>query len=204
MRVWVVLSGALVLGGCAYSAEPSAAPEFAVYSNYAEVLPGRYLLYVSDSGTATEVRSDTYECAAHRFPLDLRTSFRGSVVGTFGNLIEEVQMVDAPVTAGDLAAQGAQGMVIVRLEDVDTDVLYRMGLWSSEARVETELTASITVDGRNGRLLGRTVEADDEAQGSAGFACEGTADVLAESAAGAMENLMGRLGETLANAERLR
>jgi hypothetical protein len=204
MRGFGLVVAALALGGCAYSAEPSAAPEFAVYSNYAEILPGRYLLYVSDNDTATEVRSDTYECSAHRFPLNLATSFRGSVVGTFNNLIDEVQLVDAPVPAADLAAQGARGMIIVRLEDVDTDVRYRIGFWANEARVETELTASITVDGPEGRLLGRTVEADDEAQGSAGFACEGTAEVLAESAQGAMENLMGRLGEALANAERLR
>lgn len=204
MRGIVALMGAAFLGGCAYSAEPSAAPEFAVYSNYAEVLPGRYLLYVSDNDTATEVRSDTYECSAHRYPLNLASSFQGSVVGTFNNLIEEVQLVDAPVPAETLSSQGARGMIIVRLEDVDTDVRYRMGLFSSEARVETELTASITVDGLEGRLLGRTVEADEDAQGSAGFACEGTADVLAESSQGAMENLMGRLGETLANAERLR
>lgn len=201
--VYLSLAG-LVLSGCAYNAIPSAAPEFAVYSNYAEELPGRYLLYVSDNDTATEVRSDTYECSAHRFPLDLASSFQGSVVGTLGNLVEEIQLVDAPVTSADLVAQGARGMIIVRLEDVDTDVRYRVGFWDMEARVETELTASITVDGREGRLVGRTVEADEEAQGSSGFACEGTAEVLSDSAQGAMENLMGRLGETLANAERLR
>lgn len=204
MRVDLVVVAGMLLSGCAYNAVPSAAPEFAVYSNYAEKLPGRYLLYISDNDTATEVRSDTFECSAHRFPLDLATSFRGSIVGTLGNLVEEVQLVDAPVTSADLAAQSARGMIIVRLENVDTDIRYRVGFWSQEARVETELTASVTVDGRDGRLLGRTVEADEEAQGSAGFACEGTADVLSASAQGAMENLMGRLGEALANAERLR
>ncbi|MGN6146882.1 MAG: hypothetical protein ACTHOP_25210 [Mesorhizobium sp.] len=195
---------AATVSGCQYKAEPLPIAAYNVYSSYGDKLPGKYLLYVDASALSRSIKPSDMNCAAHTFPIDMRTGFTGSVRKTFEPLVAELQVVDKPVDRADLAAQGARGMIMVKGEELDGRLRVVPGFWQAGMETEVELAASITVDGRNGRLLGSTVGGDGNAQGDAGGFCEGGAKAMTDAAEKAMKQAVGRLGEALTNSERVR
>mgnify|MGYP005813510653 FL=1 len=70
------------------------------------------------------------------------------------------------------------------------------GLRANEIGACVTMSASILVDLRSGRLTGTTVEADGEAQGDAGFACEGGAVSLSKSSEDVLKETVTRLAIT--------
>lgn len=195
---------AAAASGCQYKAEPPPIAAYNVYSSYGEKLPGKYLLYVDASALSRSIKPSDINCAAHTFPIDMRAGFAGSVRKTLEPLVAELQVVDAPVDRADLAAQGARGMIVVKGEELDGRLRVVPGFWTAGMETEVELAASITVDGRSGRLLGSTVGGDGNAQGDAGGFCEGGAKAMTDAAEKAMKQVVGRLGEALTNSERVR
>ncbi|RCS21434.1 hypothetical protein DUT91_24130 [Phyllobacterium salinisoli] len=196
--------GTVLVSGCQYKAEPVSVATYNVYSSYDGKLAGKYLLYVEGSKLDKAIKPSDYNCAAHTFPIALSSSFAGSVRKTFQNLVTELEVVNQPVDRSDLRARGAKGMIIVRGEDVTARLRVVPGFWTAGMDTNVELAASITVDGIGGRLLGTTVSGDGNAQTDAGFACEGGAKSLTQSAEQAMKETLGRLGEALVNSERVR
>lgn len=200
----LALSIAGALAGCAYKAEPMSVGAYNVYSSYDTKLPGKYLLYVDGSKLNKTIKPSDFNCAAHTFPLELASGFEGSVRKTFANLLENVEPVSEPVAREDLAARGARAMIVVRGEDVNGRLRVVPGFWTAGMETDIEMDASIVVDGRRGRLLGKIVAGDGHAQGDAGVMCEGGASALTDSATQAIKETVRRLGEALTNSERVR
>ena len=203
-RVAYALVAGALLAGCQYKAEPISVASYNVYSSYDSKLPGRYLLFVDASKLDEPVKPSDFNCAAHTFPLMLSKSFGTSVQKTFANLVTELQIVDHPVSREELKARGARGMIIVRGEDLQAKLRVVPGFWSAGMETEVEISASVTVDGLGGRLLGTTVSGDGSSQTDAGFACQGGAKSLTQSAEQAMKETLERLGEALTNSDRVR
>lgn len=194
----------LTIGGCTYKAEPISVASYNVYSSYEGKLTGKYLLYVDGSKLDKPIKPSDFNCAAHTFPLALSNSFVGSVRKTFQNLVSELEVIDHPVNRDELRARGAKGMIVVRGEGVEARLRVVPGFWSAGMDTDVDISASITVDGPNGRLLGTTVSGDGNSQTDAGMACEGGAKSLASSAEKAMKETLTRLGETMVNSDRVR
>lgn len=204
MRVFFALALCALAAGCQYKAEPLTVATYNVYSSYEGKLPGKYLLYVDGAKLNKPIKPSDFNCSAHTFPLELSSSFAGSVRQTFSNLVTELEIVDQPVDRAQLKARGSRGMIVVRGEDVNARLRVVPGFWVAGMETEVEIAASITVDGPAGRLLGSTVSGNGNAQGDAGFACEGGAQSLTQSAEKAMKETLGRLGEALTNSDRVR
>lgn len=204
MRMIFALALCVLAAGCQYKAEPLTVATYNVYSSYEGKLPGKYLLYIDGTKLNKPIKPSDFNCSAHTFPLALSTSFGGSVRQTFTNLVTELEVVDQPVDRAQLKARGSRGMIIVRGEDVNARLRVVPGFWTAGMETEVEIAASITVDGPTGRLLGTTVSGNGTAQGEAGFACEGGAKSLTQSAEQAMKETLGRLGEALTNSDRVR
>ena len=66
------------------------------------------------------------------------------------------------------------------------------------------LIASVSVDGRDGRLYGDSIEGHSFSNAEAGLACEGGAKSLAASVGTAIRDCMRKMGEGLSNSERIR
>jgi hypothetical protein len=204
MKALLAALAALPLGACAYNATVTAAPNLAVYSSYGDKLPGRYLLHVDGSAFSSVVRPTGLNCSAHNFPLEFRDAFERSVVGTFQQLVEDVQVVERPVPQPEIAASGAAGMIVVRGEGVSARLIFIPGFWTSTPEATVEMTASLTVDTPTGRVLGTTTAGDATSQIGAGGDCGSGAISLGAATQGAMKELMGGLGERMANSPRLR
>lgn len=199
-----ILLLSLTLSGCAYVAEPPSIATYNVYSSYDGKLSGKYLLYVDGSNLNKPIKPSDLNCSAHTFPVSLSQSFATSIHKTFDNLVSELEVVDTPVTRSDLARRHARGLIIIRGENVTARMRVVPGFWTAMLESELEISASIVVDGRKGRLLGKTVSGEGHGQAETGMLCAGGSKSLRLSSEGAMKKTLERLGEALVNSERVR
>jgi len=195
---------AVALGACTYQATAPISPAFDVYSNYPDKLPGNYLLYVDSDAFKGVYKVQGFVCSAHSFPLDARGSFGVSVLKTFENLIEEVRMVDTPFDRSQLAQGGHEAQILVKAENLVVKLRVIPGFWSNTMEADVEMTASMSVDTVDGRVLGTTMAADEDEDADAGSACEGGAQAISGAASRAIKELVRGLGERLSNSPRLR
>jgi len=204
MMRMMALALAAATGACAYQAPTEVSAALNVYSSYDDPLPLNVALYVEAEDLAADVRPDGYDCSAHRFPVDARAAFVGSVVQTLGNLTRSVVVVDQPISTGQFARTGVDAMVVVTSEDLDSDLIFIQRPFNADVEAEIEIEARITVDGPQGRLLGTSVQGDGEARQAAGSFCSGGAPAVGEATNEAIEDTMQRLGERFTNSARLR
>lgn len=195
---------ATLLSACAYNAPVDVSPAYNVYSNYEDKLPGRYALYVDSAEAKGEGEIKGFACSAHSYPYDGEAPFASSVVATFRNIVEEVELVDMPMDAAALSSGGYQAQLSVEVVSMEVDLRVIQGFWSSEIEAETEIAATVRAVNNAGVLLGSTIEGNADAEADSGMACEGAATAMQESISEAIEEAMERLGERLANARRLR
>lgn len=196
---------ALALCGCAYNASVAVTPNLNVYTSYGDRLPGSYLLHVDADAFMRTVKPSGLTCSAHNYSLDAREAFQHSVLQTVAQLVENVQMVDRPLPADEVARRGARGMILVKAEGMSARLTYIAGFWTSKPEATVDLRASLVVDRPGlGRVLGTTASGDGEGVSPYGGDCGGGSDALGVATERAMEELLGTLGERLANAPRLR
>ena len=194
----------VALAGCAYNAPVPVAANLNVYSSYGEKLPGRYALYVETEAFNQTVRPTGYQCAAYHFPVDMKESFRQSVVQTVTQLVDELEVVQSPLSTEALSKAGLKGQIAVRADSMTARIQFIPGFWSSTAESNVELTANLSVDGPTGRVLGTTAEGNGSGQNDAGAFCGGGANAIALASEKATKQLLGQLGERLSNSPRLR
>lgn len=202
---WIVVGVAVMLAsGCAYKAETLDIAAFDTVTSYSAKVPGRYLLYVEATSLDTTVRPNQVACSAHNFPVAASQGFRGSVRRTLENIVDAVEPIDSPIPADQLKARGARGLIVVRAENLEGALRVEPGFWSANMSTEVDITASITVDGPGGRLLGTTVEGRGKGQSGAGVFCEGGADSIRQSAEKALKEVVRKIGEAVGNSDRVR
>jgi hypothetical protein len=194
----------LSLAGCSYEAQVLETPSFSVVSSYGSKVPGKWLLYVESAALERNIKVQGYVCAAHKYPLQIADAFKTSARQTFANLAELVEPVATPITGEAMIARGARGLIVIRGEQVRPRMEVKPGFWSTAMDSQSLVVASISIDGREGRLLGTTVEGQGNGTTDTGIACEGGAKAIAEATAQAMGDVMRKLGEAFVNSERVR
>lgn len=207
MRIFpaIAVGLAIVVSGCSYSSQAPVSPAYNVYSNYDDKLPGSYALYVDADAMTGTYSVQGFDCAVHRYPVDARGSFKTSVHQTFQNLVENVELVDAPLSTADLQARGHRGQIIVEGQEMDVKLVVIPGFFMADMEADVEVAANMRVDDDDGqRMLGTTVAADKDAISEADIACSGGADAITAATSEAFEELMQRLGERLSNSRKLR
>ena len=199
----IALLGTLALSGCTFQSAVSATPVYDVYSGYDDKMPGTWALHVSDLGRfAGEAEMASYACAAHNYPIDVGQAFNSSLTATITNLVEDLQIVDRTLTASELREREFAGIILVKAERVDAELIVNPGFWSGKPRSEVELTASLVVEGLHGRLMGTTISGDGTGRTSGG--CAQGADVVKTAAEESIRDLLTVLGERFANSPRIR
>ena len=194
-----------LIGGCTYDAPTKISAAYSVYSNYDEKIPGIYGLHVDAEEMKQDVKATGHgQCSAYSYPVDARNAFTQSVYGTFEKLVEEMRRVDKPIPATNLRAQGIDGMIRIKVENLEADFTPIPAGWVWLLEADSEITASIQIVGHEGNLLGSTIEGSDEYGHSAGLWCEGGSVAVSKSVEASMKKTMDRLGERLTNSVRVR
>jgi len=182
-------------------------PSLDVYSSYEHAVPGSWALTVvgSDAFDGQEADVEGMACSLHKFPIHAGSVFRQSTASTFENLVGEVLLVDTALTTDALArSESFEGQIIIEAGDFDAEIVVIPGFWKSELKAEVDMSASIVVVGPEGRLLGRTLNAEGEGEFDAGAMCSGGARATQEATEEAIEELLRELGEAFVNSPRVR
>jgi hypothetical protein len=205
MRIaFFALLGAMTLAGCAYKADPLAAPSYNVVTSYSAKLPGKWLLAVDATPLNQTIKPSGHACSFHNFPLELNDAFRTSVAQTLRNVFEQVEEIPTPIPGDQAQRRGARGIVVVRGEEVRGRLDVQPGFWTANMKTEVIIVASAYIDGASGRIFGTTVEGQGIADSEAGMMCEGGAKSLVDASSTAMRDTVRKLAEAVGNSERLR
>lgn len=175
-----------------------------VTSSYSEKVPGKFALYVEAGEFNKVIHPRGLQCAAHSYPLNISEGFRSSARITLANLVESVEFVDVPMSIDVLRAQGYRGQIVVKGEGLESKLVAIPGFWQANISTTVVLTASVSVDGPQGRVVGRTVEGAAERETEAGPFCSGGAASVEEASGQAMRKLLVQIGEAVANSDKLR
>jgi hypothetical protein len=200
----ILASVTVLLGACSYPVQPSVSPALNVYTSYADKLPGHYILVVEASSWGKVVKPSSYQCSAHSFPMDVNAVFKESVTRTVEQLVESVEVASVPPTRETMSNKKIAGVILVKADTFEPKLTFIPGFWSATASAAMDVSAALTVDGPQGRLLGTSAGASRSADGDAGEGCGDGAKVLADATSKALRDLMERLGERIGNAPKLR
>jgi hypothetical protein len=203
MRSYLVFIAVAGFAGCAYDAAPITTGAVPVVASYTNKIPGKYALIVDAGELNKVIHPRGVACSAHSYPLNMSEGFRSSVRATFSNIVDQLEDVPSPLSPTTLRANGYRGQIIVRGESLEGKLIAIPGFWVPSISTTIQLSASIVVDGPEGRLLGRTVEGLAERESEAGTLCSGGAASVEEASSQALRKAMQQLGETLANADQL-
>ncbi|MCW5691776.1 MAG: hypothetical protein KIT48_05380 [Pseudolabrys sp.] len=205
MRMFIAaLVSAVALSGCAYKADPIAAPSYNVVTSFSSKIPGKWLLAVDGASLNQTVKPSGMACAAHNFPLELRDAFKSSISQTLKNVFDEIEEVPEPIPGDQVTRRGARGLIVVRGEEARGRLDVQPGFWTANMKTEVVIVASTFVDGPSGRIFGTTVEGHGIADAEAGMMCEGGAKSLVSASSIAMRDAVRKAAEALGNSERLR
>jgi hypothetical protein len=204
MKALIVGAAVLSLGACAYQAQTVSSPARNVVTSYTNKVPGKWLLYVEADRLNTTARPEDVSCSAHSFPLDFSQGFPASVRDTLPNVLERVEEVPEPVASDRLKASGARGIVIVRGEQLSSRLRAVPGFWSANIVTEVDMAVSVTVEGPNGRMFGKTFDGRGKGDRPSGAFCSGGSESLKVAAEDAQREVLRRIAEEVANSDRVR
>ena len=202
-NAFVILIG-VTLAGCAYKADPIAAPSYNVVTSFSSKVPGKWLLAVDATALNQTIKPSGMACSAHNFPLELSDAFKTSVAQTLKNVFEQVEDIPTPIPGDQAQRRGAQGVIVIRGEEVRGRLDVQPGFWQANMKTEVVIVASTYVDGPLGRIFGTTVEGHGIADAEAGLMCDGGAKSLVHASSIAMRDAVRKLAEATGNSERLR
>jgi hypothetical protein len=192
-----------LLSGCAYQVPVRPAPALDVYASYGDKVPGKFALYIDAASFNRVIVATGQICSAHKFPVNANEAFRLSAVETMKQLVEEVEVVDAPISRPKLAGTGYKGMIVLKSDEYTARLMFIQNFWSATATASADMSASVLVDGPQERLFGTSASASRSFDATTS-GCDEGAGAIGEATALAMKEMLERLGERFANSPRLR
>ena len=108
MRVLGVAALCAAVGGCAYKAEPIAAPSYNVVTSFSNKVSGKWLLATEAAPLNQVIKPSGPACSAHNFPVELEAAFTTSVSETVRNVFEQIEDLPQPIPGDQVRKRGAR------------------------------------------------------------------------------------------------
>jgi hypothetical protein len=196
----------LILISCAYNVQPVSTKAVNLYSAYEDKIPGNYALIIDNSvrNVNREIAPVSYVCSAHRYPITVGDSLAISVKQTLESVFEHVTEQSTLPSNESLSKLGLNGTILVKLDDFSPRILCTQGFFQGTCTASTDLSFGVTVRALDKTLLATAASGSKTADGGAGGACGGGAEVIADSSTRATRDALERLAERLSNSPRLR
>lgn len=201
-RISLVL--ALLLAGCTHSAAVSVSPAVNVYSGYADLVPGKYALFIDDRVFDARADKAAFECSGHKYPIDARVAFRESAIQTASNVFESVEVVDEPLKGSRLSERGFSGIVVLEGTLFQPKLDVDANFWSADAEASVEVGVLAEVFSLEKRLLTSRVGATGRGEKNVGAFCSGGGKALSKAAEAGIREALERTAERIANSGELR
>ncbi|HWA81116.1 MAG TPA: hypothetical protein VG848_12510 [Acetobacteraceae bacterium] len=195
---------AFALGGCSYPVQTANVAESGAPSPETAKAAGKWALYVDPRAYQATFRPDGIVCPIDTYHLDLTTSFREAAAGIFRNIAAEIEPVDHPLPAQDLASLGYAGEIAITGEDIRHQLSFSQGFFLAAPEAEITLDARLIATWPKGTLLQASASGTGEGSAGGWIGCGRGADALSQAAEAAMKDLLGKLAERFSTAPQVR
>ena len=185
-------------------------PAFDVYSNYREKIPGRFVLFVDADLFAREVTKSTgHMCSAHFLSFEPRQCFI-QAVGAQDHRADCAKKSNWLIEPS--ADRGARIEILsgpdpaIKSDEYIARITFLFRIFGvSTASSTVDISASLIVDGSEGRYLGTSASANhNQVTNCESASCGDGAQAIADANSRATKELLSRLAERLANEPRLK
>ena len=186
----------LAVSGCAYNTEtlPTAATD--TVTSYSTIV------FVDATALNQVVRPSDIRCAAQTFLLDFTIGLPASVRETLLNVVAEIDDCDMrrspAMRQDDGTARVAALLFAVR--DSTRYCGWCADFWSANIVTDVTVTASVTVEGKTGRIFGKTLEGRGHGDTPEGLFRAGGSELADQ----VQHELVRHIGEEIGNADRIR
>ena len=193
----VALTLVFLVSGCAYQATVRPQSNAGDYLSFGAV-PGAWALHVGGyEHLRGEANLTTFACGAHTYPFNYALAFRDSVWATLERRVGSLELARS-ADRGTLENGEHDGLIIVHATAASATLAFQGGMFGTpKANGHASLSVSITVEGRDGRILSTTVTGAGTANGAG--ACPIGRDVIRIAAETALSNLLQEAGATFSN-----
>lgn len=201
-----LMTAAIFVGsGCAFNVKPVVSPAINIYSSYEDKIPGTFILILDSTvkSCTRDVRASTHFCSGHTYPVDIGEPLSVSIERTMQSIFEIVILKDSVPVEGELNELNAQGFIVVRLDHFQPRLSFTQGMWTNRDEATSDLSLGITIQGRNGPLLGASAGASRTVQHDAAN-CPDGAIALSEAISLSIKEAMERMAEKVTNSQKLR
>jgi len=185
---------ALVAAGCSYNAAVAPPPPAPIETSLEAPLPGPVGLIVDTGELDRHRRARPGPCNGHVFEVDASAAFRAAARASLRQVFDPI----APDEAG------APRTIRLTVEDVDYRGKIEVGLLETVFRGTAELSASLRIEGPDGKIYETSREATGRAEDVLALTCDNIPAILASAMAEAMQKLLADLSERAANAPKVR
>ena len=146
----------MLLTSCAWNAlysKPSITPVYVAFSNNQKPLRGKYLLRVSGDGFDRDTVVGGLVCTSHNFPLLAARSFDKSVKKTLANVVEDLEVVTAPLSQKQIKAAKARALITIKADSLSAGLLVSPGFLTKESQAKVQMSAGVQVLRPQGKLF---------------------------------------------------
>ena len=202
--IFATLSSGLLLA-CSHATVVRPAPSYDLLV-FDAPLPATAAVFVDAEQLRRDVHLGPQEaggygwCQDSQYPVDAEEALELSVVGTLGQVVEEVRRTAAPLDRRTMEAEGFDCVIVVRADTFDAGI---SGDPFSDFTGNAELTLSVSAFTSDGLLL-REIVYGSGVHDASGMTCKGGAEAVGLAVEAAIHSAMTELGEIIANSRELR
>lgn len=169
-------------------------------------IPGSYAVVIDPSmrDLSREIRPSSHACGPYTYPIAIGDMLVTSTRSMLNTVFEITSDRTNLPTKEDLARERLAGSILVKLDDFAPRLQCAQGFFAGTCTASTDVSIAVTVRSQEGTIFSTSASGAKTFDGSSGGACEGGAVVLSESITRSTKDALERLGERIANSNRLR
>lgn len=189
----------MLLTGCAWNAlysKPSITPVHVALTNFEKPLRGKYLLRVSGDGLDQDTVVGGLVCTSHNFPLLAARSFDESVQKTLASMVEDLEVVTAPMSRKQIKAAKARALITIKAGSLTAGLLVSPGFLTKESQAKVQMSADVQVLRPQGKLFEKRLNSVSSASLTIGRCLDAYKTVNA-AASKTLDQLIEQIGKSV-------
>lgn len=200
-EITIILSAVLV-AGCSWNAlnSQSTVPfAHVAFSDVEKRHPGKHLLLLSVAGFDHAVAVQGLVCTSHDYPLDAAKSFETSLKKSLANLVEEIEIVSAPMTQKQIKVAKARALITITADRLSGQLLVSPGFLTKDSQATIKMSARVEVLKPRGKPFERLASSTETNKLTIGRCLDAHKTVYSASSA-ALRQLIEEIGTSVSQA----
>jgi hypothetical protein len=200
----VAAASLLLAAGCTHQIQTTIAPDTSFYRESAEKIPGRYAIFIQSGTWGGKASVSTWQCGAHSYAFNSNYTFQQAVMGTLQRALAQPVRVQSPIAQGDLAKDGYAAQIAVHTAGFKPQIAFQAGFMTAKAVASVDATVQVVGVAPDAKLFQWSLQGSGQGVGPDSGFCGGGDQALSQAMNAAAHQIMDRLGERIANSEKLR